>query len=68
MNEDVFNTTIRKFLKHVGVTSQREIEKAVRDALADGKLKGNETLNATMTLTIGGLDVSHEIKGAIELE
>lgn len=68
MNEDVFNTTIRKFLKHVGVTSQREIEKAVRDALADGKLKGNETLNATMTLRIGDLDVTHEIKGAIELE
>jgi hypothetical protein len=68
MNEDVLNTTIRKFLKHVGVTSQREIEKAVRDALAAGKLKGNETLNATMTLTISGLDVTHEIKGAIELE
>lgn len=68
MNEDVFNTTIRKFLKHVGVTSQREIEKAVRDALASGKLKGNETLNATMTLKIGDLDVTHEIKGAIELE
>lgn len=68
MNEDVFNTTIRKFLKHVGVTSQREIEKAVRDALADGKLKGNETVNATMTLTIGELNMTHEIKGAIELE
>ena len=68
MNEDVFNTTIRKFLKHVGVTSQREIEKAVRDAVASGKLKGNETLNATMTLKIGDLDVTHEIKGAIELE
>lgn len=68
MNEDVFNTTIRKFLKHVGVTSQREIEKAVRDALAAGKLKGNESLDATMTLKIGGLDVTHEIKGAIELE
>lgn len=68
MNEDVFNTTIRKFLKHVGVTSQREIEKAVRDALASGKLKGNETLNATMTLKIGTIDVTHEIKGAIELE
>jgi len=67
MNEDVFNTTIRKFLKHVGVTSQREIEKAVRDALAAGTLKGNETLNATMTLTIGDLDVTHEIKGEIEL-
>jgi hypothetical protein len=68
MNEDVFNTTIRKFLKHVGVTSQREIEKAVRDALAEGRLKGNETVNATMTLTIGELNVTHEIKGAIELE
>jgi hypothetical protein len=67
MNEDVFNTTIRKFLKHVGVTSQREIEKAVRDAIASGKLKGNETLNATMTLKIGDLDVTHEIKGEIEL-
>jgi hypothetical protein len=68
MNEDVLNTTIRKFLKHVGVTSQREIEKAVREALAGGKLKGNETLNATMTLKIGDIGVTHEIKGAIELE
>lgn len=68
MNEDVLNTTIRKFLKHVGVTSQREIEKAVRDAIEAGKLKGNETLPATMTLKIGDLDVTHEITGAIELE
>ena len=67
MNEDVLNTTIRKFLKHVGVTSQREIEKAVREAIAGGKLKGNETLDATMTLKIGGIDLTHEIKGAIEL-
>ena len=42
MNEDVFNTSIRKFLKTLGVTAQREIEKAVRQALAEGKLKGNE--------------------------
>jgi hypothetical protein len=68
MNEDVLNTTIRKFLKHVGVTSQREIEKAVREALASGKLTGKETLNATMTLKIGDIGVTHEIKGAIELE
>ena len=68
MNEDVLNTTIRKFLKHVGVTSQREIEKAVREALAGGKLKGNETLNASMTLKIGDIALTHEIKGAIELE
>lgn len=68
MNEDAFNTAIRKFLKQVGVTSQREIEKAVRAAIEAGRLKGTETLDATMTLTIGGLDLTHEIKGAIELE
>jgi hypothetical protein len=68
MNEDVFNTTIRKFLKQVGVTSQREIEKAVRDALAAGKLKGNEALPAKMVLTIDALALSYEIDGVIELE
>ena len=51
MNEDVFNTSLRGFLKKVGITSQREIEKAVRDAVASGKLKGNEKLPAKMTLT-----------------
>lgn len=67
MNEDVFNTEIRKFLKQVGVTSQREIEKAVRDAIEAGKLKGGESLSATMTLTIGEVGLTHEIKGAIKL-
>jgi len=68
MNEDVFNTTIRKFLKKVGVTSQREIEKAVRDAVAEGRLKGNEALPAIMTLKIAQIGLSIEIDGAIELE
>ena len=68
MNEDVFNTSIRRFLKTLGVTSQREIEKAVRQALADGKLKGNEKLSANATVTIGGIGFTHEIKGEIELE
>jgi len=68
MNEDVFNTSIRKFLKTLGVTGQREIEKAVRQALADGKLKGNEKLPAKATITLGGVNLSHEIKGEIELE
>ena len=68
MNEDAFNTSIRKFLKHVGVTSQREIEKAVRDAVASGKLKGNEALPATVTLRIGQVELTHEINGVIELE
>jgi hypothetical protein len=68
MNEDVFNTSIRKFLKQVGVTSQREIEKAVRDAIASGKLKGNEKLPAVVTLTVGGIALTHEIKDTIDLE
>lgn len=68
MDEDVLNTTIRKFLKQVGVTSQREIEIAVRDAIAKGRLKGTESLPATMTLRIGDIDLTHEIAGKIELK
>lgn len=68
MNEDVLNTSLRKFLKTVGVTSQREIEKAVRAALASGRIKGNETLAAKMTLTVPGVDLTHAIDGAIELD
>ena len=68
MNEDVFNTSIRRFLKTLGVTAQREIEKAVRQALADGKLKGNEKFPAQATITLGGIGFVHEIKGEIELE
>jgi hypothetical protein len=67
MNEDVFNSSLRKFLKQVGVTSQREIEKAVRDAIDAGKLKGHEKLPAKMVLTIGGVSLSHEINDEIEL-
>jgi hypothetical protein len=68
MNEDVFNGSIRKFLKTLGVSAQREIEKAVRQAVAEGKLKGNEKLAAKATVTLGGVGLSHEIKGEIELE
>ena len=67
MDEDKFNMSLRKFLKLVGVTSQREIEKAVRDAIESGKLKGNEKLPAKMVLTIGGVTLSHEITDEIEL-
>ena len=68
MNEDVLNTSVRKFLKTVGVTSQREIEKAVREAVAAGRLKGNEKLPAKMTLTVAGLNLSFAIDGSVELE
>jgi hypothetical protein len=67
MNEDVFNTSLRKFLKKVGITSQREIEMAVRDAIKAGRLKGNEKLAAKMVLTLGGISLTHEIADEIEL-
>jgi hypothetical protein len=68
MNEDVFNASIRKFLKRLGVTAQREIEKAVRQALAEHKLKGNERIPAEATVTLGEVRLSLEIKGEIDLE
>jgi uncharacterized protein DUF6494 len=68
MNEDKFNNSMRKFLKTVGVTSQREIEKAIRDAVEQGKLKGNETLPAKMVLTVDGVNLNYEVKSDIELE
>ncbi len=67
MDEDRFNITVRKFLKEVGVTSQREIEKAVREALGAGKLRGAETVAATMTLEISALGLVHVIDGHIEV-
>ena len=67
MNEDALNASVRKFLKKVGITSQREIEKAVRDAVASGRLKGNEKLPAKMVLTLGGVSLTHEITDQIEL-
>ena len=68
MNEDVLNTSVRKFLKTVGVASQREIEKVVRDAIAKGRLKGNEKLPAKMTLTVDGINLSFTVNGTVELE
>ena len=68
MNEEALNTSVRKFLKKVGVTSQREIEKAVRDAVASGRLKGSEALPAKARVTVEGLGLAFDIDGAIELE
>ena len=67
MDEDAFNLALRKFLKEVGVTSQREIEKAVRDALDDGRLRDDEALDATMTLAIPALGLTHVVRRQIEL-
>jgi len=68
MNEETFNTSLRKFLKTLGVGAQREIEKAVRQALAEGRLKGNVTLPTKATITIGALQFTHQVDGTIELE
>ena len=68
MNEDVFNMSIRKFLKKVGVTSQREIEHAVHEAVADGRIAGGTTLKAKVLLTIDGVGLSSVTEGDIELE
>jgi hypothetical protein len=68
VNDDVLNMSLRKFLKKVGVTGQREIENAIKAALGAGRLQGNEKLPASVRLTIpaAGLDVV--IDGEIELE
>ncbi len=55
MNEEAFNLSVRKFLKHFGVSAQREIEKRVYAAIGAGKLKGHETLKARARLEIQGL-------------
>lgn len=68
MNEDTFNMQVRTFLKKVGVTSQREIEKTVREAVDQGRLNGDETLRAQVKLTVDGVDLDVDIDGSIELE
>jgi hypothetical protein len=67
MDEDRFNMDIRKFLKVVGATSQREIELAVREAIAKGTLGGNTVLKPRMTLRIPEVGLEHVIDGEIDL-
>jgi len=68
MNPDVFNMEIRKFLKRVGITSQREIENAVREAIENSKLTGKERLTVSMTLKIERLGITHAVEDEISLE
>ena len=68
MNEATFNITLRQFLKEVGVTSQREIELAVRDALRDGRLSGTERLEARAVVTIEQVGLRHEVTEVVALE
>ncbi len=68
MNEETFNISIRKFLKIVGINSQREIERAVTKALEDGLIDGTESFPATMTLEVQGLQVNVKFDGEIRLQ
>lgn len=67
MNEETFNLSIRKFLKMVGVNSQREIEQAVAKANASGAIGGSETFPAKMTLEVAGLKLKVSFDGEINL-
>ena len=68
MNEETFNLSIRKFLKMVGVSSQREIEQAVAKAIADRASSGTETFPARMTLEVAGLKLKVSFDGEISLQ
>ena len=68
MNEEAFNMSLRKFLKKVGITGQRSIEETVRESMAMGRLKGDEKLPVSVTLTLGQTDLNIVIDGEIELE
>ncbi len=67
MNEDRFNIAVRKFLKQVGVTSQREIESAVRRALEAGRLEGDEKLKVSARIQIERIVLDHRVEGEIAL-
>ncbi len=68
MNEETLNMETRRFLKKVGITAQREIEHAVERAVAEGRLRGDENLEAKMTLEVPALGIRHTIEGSIALE
>ena len=68
MNDDTFNLSIRKFLKMVGVSSQREIERAVAKAMEERAIAGTETFPARVTLDVAGLKLNAVFDGEIKLQ
>ena len=68
MDQETFNLSIRKFLKMVGVNSQREIEQAIQKAVQTSKLKGDETIALKATLEIPSLGVKVPFDGEIRLK
>mgnify|MGYP000294717792 CR=1 FL=1 len=67
MDQETFNLSIRKFLKMVGVNSQREIEQAIQKSIESGKLKGSESIPVRATLEIPSLGVKVPFDGEIKL-
>jgi uncharacterized protein DUF6494 len=67
MDEDTLNMSVRKFLKTVGVTSQREIEKAVRDAAAAGRLPAGTLLPARARITIDGVGLDFTVDSNLDV-
>jgi 16S rRNA U516 pseudouridylate synthase RsuA-like enzyme len=63
MDEERFNMSLSKFLKQVGVTSQREIERVVRE----GEGSGRDALRVKVVLTAEGTDLNHVVEGRIDL-
>ena len=61
------NMSVRKFLKKLGVSAQREIELSVREQLEVGELRGDETLEATATVVVSGLPRDVVVTGTIAL-
>jgi hypothetical protein len=68
MDQETFNLSIRKFLKMVGVGSQREIEQAVQKALESQRIKGDEVLAAKVTLEIPALGLTVPFESEIKLK
>lgn len=68
MKDEALNMSVRKFLKTVGVNSQLAVEKAVRKALEDGRLKGDETLAISMQLAVAGIALEVRFDGELSLE
>jgi hypothetical protein len=68
MDQEAFQTSIRKFLKLVGVSSQRELERAVANALRDNAIAGTETFSVTMTLEVTALNVHAQFSGELNLQ
>ena len=68
MNEETFNLSVRKFLKMVGVNSQRQIEQAVATAIANGSIIGTETFRAKVSLEVAELMLHVTFDGEIELQ